>query len=65
MVVKHFVRLEFSSLSFKQLEHLFAAEHELLAAGVSFDIGYNLVKGLRVWKLDSSLKGAAVLPSVA
>lgn len=42
----------------KTLEHIFKAEGELRKAGVSFDTGAWVQKGIREWQLDFSLKGA-------
>ena len=47
------------TLSPEQQKHLFAAEKELLKAGVKFDTG--MARGERIWELDWSLHGARLV----
>jgi len=47
----------------EQLDHVFKAEKEMIAAGVSFDTGCPIVDGKpteRHWELDYSLSGATI-----
>jgi len=62
------VRIEFYNLTDEEMEHLHNAERELLKAGVSFDMGYEIEERRRDWEFDWSLKGAKVVlkkPKVA
>lgn len=55
------VTIEFEKLTEEQLKHLYKAERQLLKAGVSFDMGYEICERKRIWEFDWSLKGAKVV----
>lgn len=44
-----------------QLKHIQKARSELLKAGISFDSGCDLQKGIIDWELDWSLEGAELI----
>lgn len=55
------VRIEFPSLTKKEMNHLFKAERQLSKAGISFDTGYDFCNKTRDWEFDWSLTGANVV----
>lgn len=54
------IQIPTAEMSEEQLKHLFDAEAQLSAAGVSFDTGMDLGSRIRDWEFDWSLKGAKV-----
>lgn len=56
------IGISFHGLSKKKLDHLFAAEAELLKAGIGFDTGYGFQgDGVRDWEWDWSLSGPVTI----